>query len=535
MAKHVPTTLAKRMLQHLWAKVLDLLPNAISTDNSFFCLGSDSIATMKLASIARENGLALTMADVFQQLKLSCLSLVVPSTSKAESDLPAPFSLLEPGAMRDAIIQLAVDQCRVRRDQVVDIYPCTALQEGLMALTAKTAGAYVAHFTYRLPAHVDLDRFRAAWDAVARANPILHTRIVQHDELGSFQVVVLDELPWTVYDNEELCSREPAASFSMGNSLVRLAVITNRAWKSSPQFILTMHHAVYDAWTLPLLLKQAAAALAGEVLIPRPFSPFIGYVLKSTAASEAFWRSQFTGLDAPCFPPLPTPAYTPNPTESTTRRICLPQGLTDDFTVSTKLRLAWALTLSQYTSTQDVVFGLTVTGRAVPVVGIEQITGPTIATLPLRVRVGGDETVVQALQRVQDQSAAILPYEQTGLQNIRRLSDEAAAACQFQSLLVIAPARLFTEAAVNSSRGAFTTYALTLLCDLFSDSVTVQTTFDPRVIGATEAERMLHQLAHVAKQICSQPEARIKDVGGASPEDYRQLQEWNGTVPARVN
>ncbi|KAJ0369700.1 hypothetical protein COL922a_014346, partial [Colletotrichum nupharicola] len=74
--------------------------------------------------------------------------------------------------------------------------------EGLMALTAKTAGAYIAHFSYRLPGHVDLDRFQAAWEAVARANPIMQTRIIQHDSLGSFQVVVADELPWAVYDDE---------------------------------------------------------------------------------------------------------------------------------------------------------------------------------------------------------------------------------------------------------------------------------------------------------------------------------------------
>jgi hypothetical protein len=75
-------------------------------------------------------------------------------------------------------MRLAEDQCQVRRNQITDIYPCTALQEDLMTLTVKTAGAYVATFTYRLPGDIDLDRFRVAWNAVARANRILDTWII---------------------------------------------------------------------------------------------------------------------------------------------------------------------------------------------------------------------------------------------------------------------------------------------------------------------------------------------------------------------
>ena len=539
--KRRPATPAERTLQQLWARVLNLPPADIGADDSFFRLGGDSIAAMKLAGVAREDGLGLTVALVFQQPKLSNLARAIQPASGVAVNIPSPFSLLDEDGLRDAVLQLAVDQCRVSRDQIADLYPCTALQEGLIALTAKTAGAYIAHFSYHLPYDTDLDRFRAAWNAVARANPILNTRIIQHDQWGSFQVVVPADLPWAVYGNDERSSAEAVASFGLGEPLVHAAVLRGEGPKASPRFILSMHHAVYDAWSLPLLLEQVTAALQGDSLVARPFSPFVAYLAESNATAEAFWRSQFTDRDVTCFPSLPTPAYTPNPTESITYTIALPQGPTDDFTLSIKLRLAWALTLAQYTDAQDVVLGLTVTGRAAPVAGIEQMTGPTIATVPLRVRLDPDATVAQALQRVQDQSTAMLAYEQTGLQKIRRLSDEAAAACQFQNLLVIQPRRdggaaeLFTEAGVSAGQGAFTTYALTLLCDLANEAVTVQVTYDPQTIGAVEVQRMLYQLGHITQQISEQPGALIKDVGGVSPEDQRQLQEWNQTVPTRVD
>ncbi|KAJ5642799.1 acetyl-CoA synthetase-like protein [Penicillium lividum] len=519
-AKRRPATPAECTLQQLWAQVLSLQPADISADDSFFRLGGDSIATIKLAGLAREDGLGLTVAYVFQQPKLSDLAHVIQPASDVVVHIPPPFSLLDERGPRDTILQLAIDQCQVSHDQIADIYPCTALQEGLIALTAKTAGAYIAHFSYRLPHNTDLDRFRAAWNEVARANPILNTRIIQHDEWGSFQVVVPADLPWAVYDNGGRSSVEAVASFSLGEPLAHAAVVRGESSKFPPRFILSMHHAVYDGWSLPLLLEQATAALQGDSLVARPFSPFMAYLVEFNAAADAFWRSQFSDLDATCFPSLPTPAYTPSSTESIVYTMVLPRGSTDDITLATKIRLGWALTLAQYTDAQDVVFGLTVTGRGAPVAGIEQMTGPTIATIPLRVRLDLHATVAQTLQRVQNQSTEMLAYEQTGLQRIRRLSNESAAACQFQNLLVIQPRQdgdatgLFTEADVSVGQAAFTTYALTLICELKSNAVTVRATYDPQMIG---------------------PETLLKDVGGVGPEDQRQLQEWNRTVPARVN
>lgn len=54
----------------------------------------------------------------------------------------------------------------------------------------------------------------------------------------------------------------------------------------------------------------------------------------------------------------------------------VPKDMRDDFTAPIKLQLAWAVAISQYTASTDVVFGMTVNGRNAPVPGIEQITGP---------------------------------------------------------------------------------------------------------------------------------------------------------------
>ncbi|KAF4227381.1 hypothetical protein CNMCM8980_007377 [Aspergillus fumigatiaffinis] len=495
---------------------------------------------MQLAGAAREDGVTLSVADVFKHPKLSslaaCLDLM---PHDAPGDL-APFSLVIQAGVRDEVLQLAMAQSHVSEDQVADIYPCTALQEGLMALTMKTPGAYVAHFSYTVPGTVNLDQLCAAWNAVARANPILQTRIVQSDTLGTFQVVVAADLEWAIYDSEDAFRGPTSTSFGLGDPLVRATVLQAHDICTSHRLTLSMHHAVYDAWSLPLLLGQAEAVLRGETLRLRPFSPFISYLMRSKDVAEAFWHAELTDTNAVPFPPLPAPSYVPTPSESVTHTIVLPPDVRGDFTLSTTLRLAWALTISQYTNTDDVVFGLTVTGRGAQVVGIDQMTGPTIATIPLRVRLDSDTTVAQALQQEQDHSARLLPYEQTGLQQIRRLSDDAAAACDFQNLLLIqrpcqeALTGLFRKGEVTANQAAFTTYALTLLCELEPNSVAVQATYDPHIIGEAEVQRLLCQLAHVTQAIQRHPDKRIRDVSSLSPEDRAQLQQWNGVVPTRV-
>lgn len=85
------------------------------------------------------------------------------------------------------------------------------------------------------------------------------------------------------------------------------------------------------------------------------------------------------------------------------------------------------------------VFGTTLSGRTAPVPGIDRLAGPTIAMVPIRVRLNYDRKIPEYLQEIQDQSTDMIPFEHIGLQNIGRLTPAAQATCSFQNLLVIHP------------------------------------------------------------------------------------------------
>lgn len=445
VAKREPASTMEWALQGLFAKVLALNPEQVSAEDHFFRLRGDSISAMNLVAEARRSNLYITVADVFNHPTLSNLAKVIredPTSQRPSAFVPAFALLPDDEGQRRTIWQQAVQDCSMPMDQVEDIYPCTALQEGLMALSTQKTGMYTGQLILDLTISVDVNRLQAAWQAVVDANPILRTRLIQTEFGESFQVIARHhDIFWSQgHSVEEYVKADLAKPMMLGQPLARFALIRQPEilpTTSSPStMIVTMHHAIHDRWTIPLLLRQADAAYHGTQLQTKAFSPFIKHIaMQDKASAQAFWKSEFTGLEAPPFPVPSAPIATNGAETRSSLERTIPVHLPADSTItlSNVIRLAWAVVISAYTDSKDVVFGLTVTGRSAPLTQVDEITGPTIATLPFRVRLGVDETIEMALAAVQQQMTRTIKFEQTGLQHIRKMGPEAAAACDFHS------------------------------------------------------------------------------------------------------
>ncbi|MEM6935913.1 MAG: condensation domain-containing protein, partial [Pseudomonadota bacterium] len=89
---------------------------------------------------------------------------------------------------------------------------------------------------------------------------------------------------------------------------------------------------------------------------------------------------------------------------------CLSPQLTADLnafaqrhhlTLNTLIQGAWALLLSRYSDTSDVVFGSTVSGRPPTLPGAESIVGLFINTVPVRVALSLEMPLLSWLQNIQ--------------------------------------------------------------------------------------------------------------------------------------
>ncbi|KAJ5675352.1 hypothetical protein N7462_008249 [Penicillium macrosclerotiorum] len=543
--RRYPETPQQRQMQYLWAKVLNRDPEQISIDDNFLRIGGDSIKAMQLSATARGEGLSLLVANILRYPKLIDLTKVVSRDDIKRVEDPLPFSLLKPNFDSSYVRERAISICNA---EIEDIFPCTPLQEGLLSLTAQRSGDYIARFVFQLRSHVEVPRFVAIWHQMARSLPILRTRFISLPECGTLQAITTEVNSWYHgSDLEKYVAEDQTRTFEFGNPFSRTGLIKDER-SSETFFVWTIHHALYDAWSIRLLLNQIQHAYEGyRSLTSTPFQNFIRYLTSINKSSGvSFWRQQFTGLQTFPFPALPSPLYHPLADQQVGRKLVLPKWNTVGFMPSVLIRCAWAIIVAKINRSHETVFGSVVSGRQAPIVDIEQIIGPTIATVPIRIKFDQDETIRHVLENAQIQAADMIAFEQFGLQKIRLISEEAEIACQFQTLLVVEPTQttdaepgIFTLhkksiEATPTTLNNFSTYALSLICQLEEQGLDLKAHFDSITLAPAYVDRMMKQFEHILRQLMVEVNHSkcVHDLSLLSPYDIQEIWKWNAEVPA---
>ena len=546
--KRAPSTQAEKLLQKLWAEVLGIEKSTIGANDSFFRLGGDSISAMRLAAAAHEIDLSLTVADIFRHSRLCKMAEEAVQGAIVYSGATLkPFSLLNTTSSLLNVIEEVATQCDIRREHIEDVYPCTPFQEGLMAASLIQKGAYVAQSSFLLPKTLDFERFRQAWQTLVDTHPILRTRIVSTSS-KSLQVVLREsKILWESGASlEAYLKLSQAALIHYGGPLIRYAIIDSAT--DSRHFVWTAHHAVYDGWSVATIFRQLER-LYEDGSIPKsvPYNGFIEYLSKIDArASDNYWRSQLSGEKPASFPRLPTPTYQPHPDQLLQHTMEISRKSTTDILTSNILRAAWAIIVARYSDTNDVAFGVALSGRDSPVHGIENMVGPTISTVPLRMRLDLEQNVTDYLVAVQNQSTEMISFQHAGLQNIRSLSEETQVATDLGHIFVVqpstetgAPVEVLGLKSVTPDMANFDTYALVVECGLESGNgkIKIEARYDSAVIPEKKLERMLAQFEHVACQLMKDGSInlRLSEIEVLSEQDLKQILEWNSAQPTAVN
>src|SRR6185503_2677559 len=129
--------------------------------------------------------------------------------------------------------------------------------------------------------------------------------------------------------------------------------------------------------------------------------------------AERYWRERLAGISAP------TPLGLERGRGAATRAAgARPQRLSatineeqteklqsyarrQQVTLNTVVQGAWAILLSRYSGREEVVYGVTVSGRPAELAGVEQMVGMFINTLPVRVKVDGQARVDEWFKELQ--------------------------------------------------------------------------------------------------------------------------------------
>lgn len=325
-------------------------------------------------------------------------------------------------------------------------YNLTPLQEGMLfeALAYGQSGAFHEQITAEVDGPIDRERFAAVWQTMLDRHAGLRAAFLPREQgrpvqwIAARALLPVRYLDWTddvSAQAERLAQwlRDDAAQpFDLAHPpLMRLAIIKLDADRH--RWIWSHHHILLDGWSMPLffgellaLYNASSGANAAGLPAPRPFSDHLAWLaMRASEASLARWAKRLQGIQ-PCLLAGPPQAVSQvlriDSVLSAERTVALDRlARTSQATLNTVFNAAWSLLLAASgDGSGDVVFGVTLSGRFGGLRGVDRMLGMFINTLPLRVQLNPDESVVDLLGRLQKSLADLHASEQDRLADISR-------------------------------------------------------------------------------------------------------------------
>ncbi|MEA5505983.1 amino acid adenylation domain-containing protein [Halotia wernerae UHCC 0503] len=456
-------------------------------------------------------------------------------------------------------------------DKIEDIYELSPMQQGLLfhTLTAPNSGTYFEQLSCTLQGEFNVAAFRQAWQQVVDRHPILRTAFYWQGLEQPYQVVHCQAtLPYEQLDWRDLSAQEQQTQleellvsdrqrgFELSQpTLLRLTLI--QLTDDTHQFIRSHHHILLDGWSWSILWEEVhliyQALCQGKDINLAPVLPFRDYITwlqqQNLAGAETFWRQKLKGFTAPTKLMLDQiPNSLPSLGEDfDNQHIFLSQSLTNalqslarrhQLTLNILIQGVWAVLLSRYSGEQDIVFGATSSGRPPELPGVESIAGLFLNTLPLRVEVLPEASLLNWFKQLQTEQIETRQYEYSALSQIQRWSEILPGLPLFESIVVfnnfpLDQARWKLGESIGSSNyRSFekTNYPLTFTV-VPGSQIKLDIGYDTRRFSAATVARFLEHIQSWLENIVTNPQGRLLDLQPVTDKErYQILQEWNNTT-----
>ncbi|THX06973.1 peptide synthetase [Aureobasidium pullulans] len=415
------------------ADTLSLPSTSIGRSTSFFALGLDSVSAIRFATKLRtQHGY---QADVSHILKRSTIAKLAaklddgqmkPSVS-SKNDTVSSFE----AAIGLDIIESVISRLREQSQIVGQVLPCTPLQEAMLSSASgpEQSSAYRNKTLFRLQGKPD--KLKASWEAMMKRHGILRTTFIMTESTRfPFVQAVLSEstLPWEEFDHvpDDLSALVHDAKSSETPEYVPPWKI--QVYKSGPviYLLLEMHHALYDANAMANLLQEVEELYEDhELPAPVSFKPFLDHMLSaSLEQADEFFTAQLRNFVSKPFERMEH-SQSKNGFGAVVANLGCSSKTVEEFlskhstTMLGLTQAMWAKALSAAQGYSDVCFGNVVSGRTVPVDGIESLVAPCFNTLPVRIDLSKHQSNLRLIKALQGGNVDALPHQLTSLRRIQ--------------------------------------------------------------------------------------------------------------------
>ncbi|KAJ4376425.1 hypothetical protein N0V83_001709 [Neocucurbitaria cava] len=523
---HVGASVTRIVTEHLMGNT--------SPDSDLASAGLNSLQSIRIASALRQEGYALgamdiLMATTLQDLIAICRSrTIVNGVAAHEGILSSP----------DSSPKIEMPQLERWRADIDHILPCTPLQEAMLAETTARPSAYCNWIEVELPVSRTYGQIRDLLRALVQANEILRTGFhstSQHK--GTFVQIVWKSL--TISQIPEVASFSRAFSLGSSESLLRPLTVQVKTDCEKSRLLFQIHHALYDGWSFDLLLQDLDKLMHGEQAVQRPqYRDVVHYYTREQHAGEEEVAKEYWASLLSDYVPASLPNYNGKVIHSTGVRAVSCRStinISSLFDCADKLAInpqvffqaATAYVLSLYTGSRDIVFGNVTSGRTIPVTGVEDVLGPCIAALPLRLDFQQFSRAHDILLKIQSLNRVSLQHCSLPLRDIARATNVRPGTRLFEVLFVWQQTLSATSESSTVARivdGADDLeYKITLEFEPRKDFISFRATFDPSTIPENQIKYLSRQIDQVVQAFLQDTKCLIADINRCFTDDSRSI------------
>ncbi|HTE55678.1 MAG TPA: amino acid adenylation domain-containing protein [Kofleriaceae bacterium] len=547
-----PGTATEEALAAIWSALLGV--DRVGLDDDFFALGGHSLrATQLLARVRDGLGVELPVRAVFESPTLAAMAGRVDA-ARSEAARGGAGATAPPLVARPRGGALPLSFAQQRHWFLEELDPGSPL--------------YNIPVAVRLDGALDRAAFERALAEIVRRHEALRTRFV--NQQGSPRQVItpaeqasfalrFDDLAGAAGPERtalEIAEADAREGFDLARGPLLRARLLRLAGREH-LLVLVVHHIVYDAWSMGVLVGEAAALYRAFVQgRPSPLAPlslqYADYALwqrewlqgETLARELGHWRAELAGA-----PPLELSTDRPRPARPSLRagrlmfhlplelRAELEQiGHQQGATLFMTILAAFAALLHRYSGQDDLCVGTPVAGRTR--VETEPLIGTFVNTLVLRVDLSADPSFQQLLDRVRERALAAFAHQEVPFDRVvEELAPRREMARQplFQAMFVMQNAPMPELAAhgltlvpqpVDTSTSKFD---LTLTIVPAADGLRGAIEYSADLFDHDRMERMAGHLETLLHGIARDPAARISRLPLLTASERRQA----GASPAR--
>ena len=403
--------------------------NNLDRNTSFYAYGIDSIVGIAFASELRDR-LKDSRVDVGTVLRNSSIVQLAKHLETAHGQ-PSPGREAEP-LIKQSTSNSLREKASKWFDGIENILPCTALQDAMLsAPRAHDQSTYFNTMTFDVVG--DVSKLKHAWQHVLARQKILRTRFMSTTlkDFPYVQIILTQvPLPW----NEPMSSDEVKGVHDKHVVDSARSPWTLTYVRSEAHLILSMHHALYDGIALSNMLYEVEATCRSETLpSPVSFETFLKQAkLFPMSAADAYWSKHLHDFEPSRFPNLTGKSVKARDSlrgyGTYKHNVDIPLNSIlgscreQQATLLSVCQNAWAKLLQSYLGSTDICFGNVVSGRSLPLEGVERLVAPCFNTLPVRVLFDDEATNHDITKSLMSINADHLQWQFTPLRRIQAQS-----------------------------------------------------------------------------------------------------------------